>query len=131
MMTDPTYLLKLKQAGRTDEEIAKRLGISVDEVQLQWSKLMADLNAKLNCGFAQLCEAFKLMCHQYQQLGESFKVISQALSNPMSPDEIGDLLFEELKHDSSLEGVYGAATQNLLKNAIVLRPFAPKDPETN
>lgn len=125
-LTDTSYLIKLKGLGLSDAQIAKRLNMPVEQVAALWAKILAELNAKLTCGYVQLCDTFKTMALQYEQLGKSFQIVSMALSNPMSPEELEQLIYSSMNSGNRQEVVC-----NLLKNAIILRPFALKDPETN
>lgn len=128
-LTDTSYLIKLKGLGLSDAQIAKRLNMPVEQVAALWAKALADINAKLTCGYVQLCDTFKTLALQYQQLGESLKVVSMALSSPMSAEEVHSIIAEAAAGEkgSTAEEV----TVLLLKQAIILRPFALKDPETN
>lgn len=132
ILKDGDYLIKLKTAGLSDAQIAKRLNMPVDQVAVVWAKILAELNAKLTCGYVQLCDTFKTLALQYQQLGESLKVVSMALSEPMSAEEVRSILTDGTDLGEQLGKKFlDDAIGILLKNAIILRPFALKDPETN
>ena len=115
MITDDNYLFKLKTAKTPDVVIAKKLGISVEEVGKRWNRIVADLKASEHNGYNALCDQFTIMANQYQLLGGSLKVMAKVIGSVVTSKELEDLV--SLDRAQTLE--------NLRKNCIILRCFTP------
>lgn len=123
---DDVYLVKLKGAGFPVAFIAARMGISIQEVERRWEAIQKASTAAQTSGYLDLSAQFTVMCHQYQLVGESLKIIAGALHNQASAEEIRTALCcaEPLSQEQA-----DAIQQKLLTSYIVLRPFTPVDPE--
>lgn len=117
-VTDETYLLKLMTAGVPADTIAKRLGITPEEVHQRWALLQEKMKALQKSGYQALVDQFTMLCAQYQLLGESLKIIAGALGNEVSPEEVKASIV------ANPEQTY----QNLAQY-IILHPFVPVSPE--
>ena len=108
-------LIKYKKAGIPDHIIAARMNISVNEVRRQWEGLQM-LAKEVDCGYGDLTLQFNILCHQYQLLGESLKILADAITNRATPEEV-----EKAVKSSD-------PVKNLFTSFIILRPFVPVDP---
>lgn len=116
---DEKYLIKLKGAGFSDLAIATKLGITEKEVIERWKKLEAGLASMTSSGYSAFCDTVTIAAHQYQLLGESFKIIASALGDRMTEEEIAALIVDDKKQ----------TLENLRSRCIILRPFVPVTPE--
>jgi len=98
--------------------IATRLNISAVEVEKRWKRIREGTLAAEENGHTQLCQQYAVLCHQYQLLGESLKIISHAISDELNPEELAILVVDDKEQ----------TLDNLRRNAIILRPFKPVDP---
>lgn len=117
-ITDEVYLAKLKSLSLPDAVIAKKLGITEAEVGRKWQALQEQLNALNKNGYNALNDAALIMCHQYQLLGESLKIICGALGNVATAEEIEKAVVSDCKQ-----------TIINLDQFIILKPFVPISPE--
>lgn len=115
MQNGDDYLIKLKNAGWTDEEIAKRMGIEPQEVKDRFAKIIADGERSAACGYMAFCKFFVNFTQQYQALGESITVIAKTLGELLTKEEIMNLLTDDKEKSAD----------NLATHAIILRPFVP------
>jgi len=111
-------LVKYKTAGQPDHIIAAKLGIPVDEVKKRWAELET-LAKEMDCGYIALSTQYNILCQQYQLLGESLKIIANALGNRMTIAEVNQIL---------CSAGPGEAATKVISSAIVLRPFKGIDP---
>lgn len=118
MITDDKMLVKLKQAGLSNLRIAQRLGITEADVEVAWKRIIEAAETAPLAGHDAMQTQYTVLCHQYQLLGESLKIIAGGIGNAMSPSEIRALLTTDPEQ----------SLQNLLKSCIILRPFTPVDP---
>ncbi len=114
LSNDDLYLIKLKGCGLSTGTIATRLNVSAIEVERRWKRIQEETVAAENNGHTQLCQQYTILCYQYQLLGESLKIISHAISNELTPEEVAFLITDDKKQ----------TLDNLRRNAILLRPFS-------
>lgn len=120
-MRDDIYLLKMKQAGASDESIATKLGLSAKEVQRIWSDMHKLKEQMEQSGYLKLQEQWMQLCYQYNLVGSSLKFIAGAVNNGTSPDKLREAI------KSCPEGTDLA--QHLLGKFIILNPYpAVQDP---
>jgi len=119
MISDDSYLFKLKTAKVVDAIIARKLGITVEEMNRRWDRIVADLKASEHNGYNALCDQFTIMANQYQLLGGSLKVMAKVIGSVMTSREMEELVTSDPKQ----------TLENLRKNCIVLRCFTPVSPE--
>lgn len=118
MIDDAKVLIKLMKAGTSPHIIAAKLGISVDEVKRRWADLQ--ILAQEASGHGDLVMQYNLLCHQYQLLGESLKIVAKALGNAVPPHELREMI---------VPGDVDLTFKNLTEKCIILKSFAPQDPE--
>lgn len=117
MLDDDSILTKYKLGGMTDERISQKLGISTQEVALRWGRIVEA--AKNNfAGQVDFGKQLNVLALQYQLLGESLKIIANALSNAVSPTELRTMVTNDPEE----------TVRNLTQSAIVLKPFVMVDP---
>ena len=123
MISDDNYLFKLKSTKVADVVIAKKLGISVEEVALRWQRIVTDLQASEDNGYNALCDQFTVMANQYQLLGGSLKVMAGAIGSVMTSQELEGFIPLTSEEDRKL------VLDSLRKHCIILRRFTPITPE--
>lgn len=119
MITDDKQLVKLKSAGVPITIIAARMGLTVEQVEQRWSQILKDVAAKESNGYLALCDAFHILANQYQLVGESLKIIGNAIGNVMPADEVAKHITSDPQE----------TLDNLRRHTIILRPFIPITPE--
>jgi len=118
-VTDDGYLFKLKAGNVPDAVIAKKLGVSLEEMERRWARIIADLKAAEQNGYNALCDQFTVMANQYQLLGGSLKIMAGVIGSVMSSKDLEALI--PLADGEDRKAVLDA----LKKNCIVLRRYAP------
>ena len=118
-VSDLGMLLKYKEAGFSDAAIGAKLGMTEDEVKVKWAELLQISQQRNVSGYVDLTVQFTVLCHQYQLLGESMKIVAGALGNMMPPNEIKALITADPEQ----------TFKNLSTSCIILRPFVQVDPE--
>lgn len=118
MMTDAKVLIKLKAMGMSSFDIAAKMGLTVEQVDTMWAELQ--VLAKEQNGHGDLVAQYNHMCHQYQLLGESLKIVAMCVHAAMPPSEIRALI---------VPNDVNATVKNLCEQCIILRPFVPQNPE--
>lgn len=118
---DDEVLAKYKIARMPDERIAAKMGITVEEVDKRWKRILERSSRMTESGYGHLLDQFTIFCNQYQLLGESMKIIAMALGNLMPVSEIEPLIVGD-SEDVSM------TLKNLAKSCIILRPFTPVNP---
>lgn len=115
MTQDDAYLVKLKQLGVPQAQIAAKLGKTEAQIDEMWKAITTEVAHATERGYQSLVERWTMLCHQYQLVGESLKVIGGALSEVMTEKELLALV----------ESAYTKKdlVQVLMTRAIVLRPF--------
>lgn len=127
MNQNDLYLIKLKAAKLPSSTIATKLGMSTVEVERHWKRIQEEVeNAALN-GHTNLCNQYTVLCHQYQLLGESLKIISMALANEMTEEDLKKVVTKDAIDQNGFLDV-DRVIKNLRRSCIILRPFTPIDP---
>lgn len=122
-----TWIVKYKNAGLSDKDIAARLNTTPAEIRKRWLEMLQDAKQAVVNGHANLVAQFSILSHQYMLLGESLKIIGNALANEVPSAELQACL--EAQHQIPPEEALAIA-RDLLKSHIVLRPFmGPIDPQ--
>lgn len=116
---DLHYVAKLKHLGWDDAKIADKMGTTVEKLDREWKQAIAHSERLLTSGYADLCEQFRTLCGQYELLGESLKIISGALGNSVTPDELIKVVGSE------------ELANKLIGSYIILRPFASVNPQVS
>ena len=116
---DDKYLMKLKLQGWLDCNIARKMGITEDQVKERWNSIQTLLAAGHASGYAALLDHFTVLCHQYQMLGESLKIVAAALGNQVTEKQLSSLVEDNREH----------TVKNLMGSCIILHPFIPITPE--
>lgn len=106
--------------GRDAATLAKKMGFPVEQIHKRFQLLkdavtdttVADPNTALVNRFNQLCL-------QYDQMGNSLKLLGAMLGQQASPSEILSA-FKDTKEDSTVE---------LFKRFIILKPMAQEEAE--
>jgi len=86
------YLVKMVHLQRPVEEIAKKLGWSVERVEQRWGELKEESLEIQKGAYGALVEKFTLLAHQYQLMGDTLKVLGGILGEPLSLAEASALL---------------------------------------
>jgi hypothetical protein len=71
------------------------------------------VNAHQVNGYQAACEAFTVLCHQYQLVGESLKLMSEMISNTATEEELEQV-------------VPRYVLEELQRRFIILRRFEPQ-----
>jgi hypothetical protein len=102
---------KYKRAGISDEVIAEKLGVPVEEVRKRWADI---LRQKItgDAGYGDLVAFFNLLASQYQSLGRSLQILGHILGAVMTPSEMRELIDKDPE----------VTLQNFATKAIVLQP---------
>lgn len=116
-LTDDAILVRYKATGMPDERISQKMGITIEEVQIRWKRLVETAQPVID-SVTGLVNQFNVLALQYQLLGESLKIIAGALHNQMTPTEIRTLVTNDPEE----------TVRNLIKSCIMLRPFVPINP---
>lgn len=117
-VTDDNVLIKYKSAGLSDEVIASKMNVSVEEVRIRWNQLVEIAAHSKNNGYGELAAQFNTMALQYQLLGESMKICAAALSDVMPISEVAEFIVDDRAQ----------TLKNLSENCIILKPFTAVDP---
>jgi hypothetical protein len=112
---DVGYMMKAKRAGIPDQVIAKKLNVSVEELDRQFRSQVATVLSTTSNGYKDLTDSFVNMCHQYQLVGESLKMMGAGLNELATLAEVQDAT-----------GMNQEASEKLMVSFIVLRKFVPK-----
>jgi len=118
-VTDDGYLFKLKAGNVPDAMIAKKLGVSVEEMERRWTRILADLKMSEENGYNALCDQFTIMANQYQLLGGSLKIMAGVIGSVMSSKELEALIPLAAEEDRKI------VLDSLKKNCIILRRYTP------
>jgi len=118
-ITDDGYLFKLKAGNVPDAMIAKKLGVSVEEMERRWTRILADLKMSEENGYNALCDQFTIMANQYQLLGGSLKIMAGVIGSVMSSKELEALIPLAAEEDRKI------VLDSLKKNCIILRRYTP------
>lgn len=110
-VTNESYVARLLRCGRTPEQIAVRMNLSLEEVNTLVSQIQQSATLLNTSRMDEVAQAFLVLCNQYQLVGESLKVIGSVLGSNLSMAQL-----EELVADDK------ATTLARLREVIVLRP---------
>lgn len=119
MIYDDNYLVRARQAGIPAKVIAAKLGMTVEQLEARWNDILQMVETQMSNGYLDLCNSVNVLATQYQLVGESLKIISQALGNVMAKDELKALI------DPNPE----VTLKNLRERAIILRPYIAITPQ--
>jgi len=119
MVTDDNYLIKMKTAQKPDAVIAAKMGITVEEVNRRWDRILADLKLCQENGYNALCDQFTMMANQYQLLGGSLKIMAGVIGSVINSDELDKLVTNNAEE----------TLKNLRAHCIILRKFVPMTSE--
>lgn len=120
-LSDDTFILKLKRLKWSDERIAQRMCIPVEEVQRRWANLLKSTEEQLANGIGALRQVGMVMVNQYSLMGQTLGVFTGALNNTYSADELQAILDRRPESENLVSW--------LLQNAIILKPFILPSPE--
>lgn len=126
-MIDENYLIKLKAGQMSDAAIARRLGVTEQEVAFQWADLVRRMAKQGASGHGDLLAAFSILCSQYQSIGESLKLIAGGINDVPDWTELGSVISSVL--EGVEEGKVKALAEKLLEHFIILQPFRLSTPE--
>jgi len=120
-LTDDSVLARYKLLNMPDEWIAQKLGLTVAEVSRRWKVLETNAAQQrlTESGYGDLIVQMNVMCHQYQLLGESLKIMCGEIGNPVTSSELKALIVPNDVEQTTI---------NLMTRLIILHPFVPKDP---
>lgn len=124
IMTEDHYLIKLKGAKIPDKYIAKRLNITLEEVDRRWKAIQASTESASANGYSYLIEVANHLCWHYQEIGEKLKVVATALNNTPSLGHIQRVVEA---------GDPATAAERLVKAFMILSilPVPPTPPNIN
>lgn len=104
----------MKQAGFPVDHIARKLGLSVEEVERRWKDIQTYSTLTVESGYASLCDVYTAICQQYNTLGETLKIFSMAISDTVSLDTLRALITDDKEE----------TVQNLMRHCLILKPFS-------
>lgn len=119
-VTNVSYLVRLKQKGKSDEFIALKMGLTVPEVQDAWDKVCQEAIIERDNGLKELRQVVIILSNQFQLLGQSLGLLSGVLDNTTSP--------EDLRKVIKACPVGTDLAVHLTAKLIVLRPFEMPTP---
>lgn len=114
---DDAFLIRLKQAGRSDQFISERLHISLEEVVARWTSIQEILSTIEANGYSRWVEALGNVAGTYQVLGERMSSLFSGVGEPVPVEEVEEVLKECPQNPA----------QTLCRRFMILRPF--KSPE--
>lgn len=114
-VTDTSYLVRLKRKGKSDEFIAAKMGMSLEEVRDCWDKLCQEATVERDNGLMELKQVVLILSNQFQLLGQSLGLLSGVLDNTVAPEDLRNVIKScPVGTDLSV---------HLCAKLIVLRPF--------
>lgn len=120
MSEDVKHMAKLKQLNWTDEQIAEKMGKSVEWVKTTWDAAVQKSIQQTESGYNELVQLYNLLCLQHSLTGESLKAIGMLFSDTVNQKMLSEAI-EACPENISLE-------QHILNSFIVLKRFTPEDP---
>jgi len=117
-VNDDGLLLKYKQAGWTDEAIAKKFGLTVEEIQKRWAVLLNREKQQSATGYDDLSAQYLILSHQYQLMGESLKALAMGLSAVPTLGEVADCITGDPQE----------TLKRITSSFILLEPYKAVDP---
>lgn len=119
--TDDRYLLKLKNVGKTDEFIAEKMGLTVQEVRRRWRNIKQVLDQPQQNGLEDLKTVAHTIGEQAGLLSHSLAIFEGAFADVPSANEFQQLI-DQCPKDQVL-------APYLLAKLIILRPFRMPTPQ--
>lgn len=107
------YMVKMISAGKTNEQIAAKLGMTPLQVSVRWEKIKAEAEANQTNGYYSLCDKFTVLVNQYQLMGETLKVIAFALGQVVPEEELVKIITSNPEE----------TLKNLKTKTIILRAY--------
>jgi hypothetical protein len=120
-ITNESYLIRLKQKGKSDEFCAAKLGWTVEEVRKRWKALVEMAAAPESNGLTELRAVTSVLSQQMQMIGQTAGIFTNALLSTYPVLEFREII-EACPKDQDLAAY-------LLNRCIVLRPFSLPTPE--
>lgn len=118
-INDDSYLIRALSTGVPINVIASKLRMKESEVLARKEEIIRMVEDQTANGYLALCDFFHIFAHQYQLLGESMKIMGQALGNAATDAELKKLITTDPEE----------TLRNIRLNCIVLRPYVAKDPQ--
>jgi len=118
VLTDDALIVKYKSMGMTNARISCKMGIPTEEVERRWRRIVTTVQSHQRSGTTALVDQMRTTVLQYQLVGESLKVLTDAFANAITPSELRALISDDPEQ----------TVQNLFNNCILLRPFIPSNP---
>lgn len=115
LITDDSYLLRLKRKGKSNEFISAKMGIPLEEVDERWRAIVKMQVLKEENGLSELRTVCAVLQNQFQLLGQSLGIFTNALHDTYEPSELRKII-EACPKGTDL-GTY------LMKHTIILKPF--------
>lgn len=120
-MTDDQYLAKLMMAGKTDDHIAAKMGITTEEARRRRKSLQKLIGRQAQVNFTDVAKLQVVIGNQLELVGQSVKLLGSALADRLDAESLRKIILgcppdEDLAHW-------------IMERALVLRPFQLPSPE--
>lgn len=119
-VTDETYLIRLKNKGKSDEFCAAKLGWTTEEVRKRWKAVVDMAQAPEQNGMTELKAVTSVLAQQMQLIGQTAGIFTNALLSAYPVLEFRAII-ESCPKDQDLAAY-------LLSRCIILRPFVMPAP---
>jgi hypothetical protein len=130
---DDNHILKLKSLSFSDERIAKKLGMTPEQVAERWKQIQEEMARMQENGYSDLCNCFTIMCQQYQLLGGSLRILATILDHRVPESELEMTFTPDRLKESDAKIAFSpeqkAWLMSKLRKFIVLHPVAPMTAE--
>lgn len=113
------YILKCRAASIAPEKIARKLSMSVDELQVRYERIAKEIMDLQSNGYNFFCDRFTILAEQYKLIGGSLMEIGKMLDRIMTEAELALLVT-----DDKAETI-----RNLRTKAMVFHPYVPPTPK--
>lgn len=120
-ITDEVLLLRYKKLNWDDARIAAKMGWKVEEVAARWMIFVKSLTQKEENGHDKLCQVAHVMADQFQLLGQSIGILSEAIGQKMDIQDLRAII-EACPIDEDMASWVS-------RKALVLRNFCLPSPE--
>lgn len=120
-ISNDSYIARMFLSGRPAHITAAKLGMTVEEVNKRWAEIKNQATEVPANGLKELRDHQLLLLDQFALLGTSMAIVSNAINNTVS--------LEELKHIIAAKPPGSDLADWLMKQLIVLKPFALPSPE--
>jgi len=117
MASNDQYMWALKNAGMPLDRIAKKMGLTINQVKIRIAAVEALAQTDVKLGIDNMVEHFNFTCLRYQMLGEDLKKLGAHLCNPVKGGE----LLDEIKDTPTETAI------NLMQKFIILHPWEEDD----